>query len=66
MKKEKKLVKSQRGSYGGYVLEKPASEISLSNLLVSIPKILKYVNETKKIKINDTKNIFNIFIILTK
>ncbi len=42
------------------------SEISLLNLLVSIPKILKYVNETKKIKINDTKNIFNIFIILTK
>ena len=30
--KNKKLVKSSRGSQGGYVLEKPATEINLSNI----------------------------------
>ena len=29
--KNKKLVKSSRGATGGYILEKPASEIKLSN-----------------------------------
>ena len=31
--KSKKLVKGLRGSRGGYTLEKPASEIKLSNIL---------------------------------
>ena len=30
--KNKKLVKSLRGSQGGYVLDKPAAEIKLSNI----------------------------------
>ena len=31
--KNKKLVKSSRGATGGYTLEKPASEIKLSNII---------------------------------
>ena len=31
--KNKKLVKSTRGSNGGYILDKPASQIKLSNII---------------------------------
>ena len=31
--KNNKLVKSSRGASGGYILEKPASEIKLSNII---------------------------------
>ena len=34
--KDNKLVKSSRGAKGGYVLEKPASEIKLSNIILSL------------------------------
>ena len=34
--KNKKLVKSARGAAGGYILEKPASDIKLSNIIFAV------------------------------
>jgi Rrf2 family iron-sulfur cluster assembly transcriptional regulator len=34
--KNRKLVKSARGATGGYTLEKPASEIRLSNIIFAV------------------------------
>ena len=34
--KNNKLVRSSRGANGGYVLEKPASEIKLSNIIYEV------------------------------
>ena len=48
--KEKKLVRSLRGSYGGYVLEKPASEISLSNIIYAVKEEVKTLNCKKELK----------------
>ena len=49
--KNKKLVKSARGASGGYILEKPASEINLSNIIYAVDeevKMLKCKKNSKK------------------
>ena len=48
--KEKKLVKSVRGVKGGYALEKPASEIKLSNIFYAVNEEVKTLNCKKESK----------------
>jgi|TARA_B110000902_G_C14123086_1_gene518967 Rrf2 family iron-sulfur cluster assembly transcriptional regulator len=48
--KNKKLVKSIRGSYGGYILEKPASQIKLSNIIYAVDETVKTLNCKKDSK----------------
>ena len=48
--KNKKLVKSSRGASGGYVLEKPASEIKLSNIIYAVDEEVKTLNCKKNSK----------------
>ena len=48
--KNNKLVKSQRGANGGYVLEKPASEIRLSNIIYAVDEEVKTLNCKKQSK----------------
>ena len=49
--KNNRLVKSSRGAKGGYILEKPASEIKLSNIICAVDeevKTLKCKRDSKK------------------
>ena len=39
--KNNKLVKSSRGANGGYILEKPASEIKISNIINAVDEEIK-------------------------
>jgi Rrf2 family iron-sulfur cluster assembly transcriptional regulator len=48
--KNKKLVKSVRGASGGYSLEKPASEIKLSNIIFAVNEEVKTLNCKKSSK----------------
>ena len=48
--KSNKLVKSSRGAAGGYVLEKPASEIKLSNIIFAVDEEVKTLNCKKNSK----------------
>ena len=48
--KNNKLVKSSRGANGGYVLEKPASEIKLSNIIFAVDEEVKTLNCKKNSK----------------
>ena len=48
--KHNKLVKSSRGASGGYILEKPASEIKLSNIIYAVDEEVKTLNCKKKFK----------------
>ena len=48
--KNNKLVRSSRGSNGGYVLEKPASEIKLSNIIYAVDEEVKTLNCKKNSK----------------
>jgi len=48
--KNKKLVKSSRGASGGYVLERPASEIKLSNIIFAVDEEVKVLNCKKNSK----------------
>ncbi|MAJ85493.1 MAG: [Fe-S]-binding protein [Candidatus Pelagibacter sp.] len=48
--KNKKLVRSLRGSQGGYVLEKPASEIKISNIFYAVDEEIKTLNCKKDSK----------------
>ena len=48
--KENKLVRSSRGANGGYVLEKPASEIRLSNIIYAVNEEVKTLNCKKNSK----------------
>ena len=48
--KNKKLVKGARGAAGGYVLEKPASEIKLSNIIYAVNEEVKTLNCKKELK----------------
>ena len=48
--KENKLVKSIRGVKGGYALEKPASEIRLSNIFHAVNEEVKTLNCKKDSK----------------
>ena len=45
-----KLVKSSRGASGGYSLEKPASEIRLSNIIYAVNEEVKTLNCKKNSK----------------
>ena len=48
--KNNNLVKSSRGVNGGYVLEKPASEIKLSNIIFAVDEEVKTLNCKKNSK----------------
>ena len=48
--KNKRLVKSLRGSQGGYILDKPASEIKLSNIFYAVEEEIKTLNCKKDSK----------------
>jgi len=48
--KNNKLVKSSRGANGGYVLEKSASEIKLSNIIFAVNEEVKTLNCNKNSK----------------
>ena len=48
--KNNKLVKSSRGANGGYILEKPASEIKLSNIISAVDEEVKTLNCKKNSK----------------
>ena len=39
--KSNKLVRSSRGANGGYILDKPASEIKLSNIIYAVDEEIK-------------------------
>ena len=42
--KNNKLVRSSRGANGGYTLERPASEIRLSNIIYAVDEEVKTLN----------------------
>ena len=48
--KNNKLVKSSRGAAGGYLLDKPASEIKLSNIIFAVDEEIKVLNCKKTSK----------------
>ena len=48
--KNNKLVKSSRGANGGYTLDKPASEINLSNIIYAVDEEVKTLNCKKNSK----------------
>ena len=48
--KENKLVRSVRGVKGGYALDKPASEIKLSNIFIAVNEEIKTLNCKKDSK----------------
>ena len=48
--KNNKLVKSSRGANGGYILEKSASEIRLSNIIYAVDEEVKTLNCKKNSK----------------
>ena len=48
--KNKRLVKSLRGATGGYVLEKSASEIKISNIISAVDEEVKMLNCKKNSK----------------
>ena len=48
--KSNKLVRSSRGAAGGYFLEKPASEIKLSNIIYAVDEEVKTLNCKKNSK----------------
>ena len=48
--KKNKLVKSSRGATGGYLLEKSASEIKLSNIIFAVDEEVKMLNCKKDSK----------------
>ena len=48
--KNNKLVRSSRGVNGGYILEKPASEIKLSNIIFAVDEEVKTLNCKKSSK----------------
>ena len=48
--KKKKLVKSLRGATGGYLLERPASEIKISNIIFAVDEEVKVLSCKKNSK----------------
>ena len=48
--KKNKLVKSARGANGGYILDKSASEIKLSNIIFAVDEEVKMLNCKKHSK----------------
>ena len=58
MLKNKKLVKIVRGASGGYVLERPASQIKISNIIQAVDEEVKTLNCKKQSK-KGCNNKFN-------
>ena len=48
--KERNLVKSTRGAKGGYILEKPAHDIKISNIISAVDEEVKMLNCKKESK----------------
>ena len=48
--KNKKLVKSLRGKAGGYILDRPAAEIKISNIIQAVDEEVKMLNCKKSSK----------------
>ena len=48
--KNKKLVRSARGATGGYILDKPASDIKLSYIIFAVDEKVKTLNCKKQSK----------------
>ena len=48
--KNKKLVRSARGATGGYILEKPASEIKISNIIFAVDEEVRVLSCKKNSK----------------
>ena len=48
--KDNNLVKSTRGAKGGYVLEKPANEIKISNIISAVDEEVRTLNCKKESK----------------
>jgi Rrf2 family transcriptional regulator, iron-sulfur cluster assembly transcription factor len=48
--KDKNLVKSTRGAKGGYILEKPANDIKISNIISAVDEEVKMLNCKKESK----------------
>jgi Rrf2 family transcriptional regulator, iron-sulfur cluster assembly transcription factor len=48
--KDNNLVKSTRGAQGGYILEKPANEIRISNIISAVNEEVKMLNCKKESK----------------
>ena len=48
--KNKKLVRSTRGATGGYILDKPSSEIKLSNIIFAVNEKVQTLNCKKELK----------------
>jgi Rrf2 family transcriptional regulator, iron-sulfur cluster assembly transcription factor len=48
--KDNNLVKSTRGAKGGYVLEKPAQDIKISNIISAVDEEVKMLNCKKESK----------------
>jgi Rrf2 family iron-sulfur cluster assembly transcriptional regulator len=48
--KDNNLVKSTRGAKGGYILEKPANEIKISNIISAVDEEVKTLNCKKESK----------------
>jgi len=48
--KNRKLVRSTRGATGGYILERPASEIKLSHIISAVDEEVKMLNCKKNSK----------------
>tara|TARA_B100001564_G_scaffold302006_1_gene269574 strand:+ start:346 stop:765 length:420 start_codon:yes stop_codon:yes gene_type:complete len=48
--KSRKLVKSSRGALGGYTLDKPASEINISNIIFAVDEEVRMLNCKKNSK----------------
>ena len=48
--KENNLVKSTRGAKGGYILEKPAHDIKISNIISAVDEEVKMLNCKKESK----------------
>ena len=48
--KKRNLVKSVRGSNGGYILQKPANEIKISNIIFAVDETVKTLNCKKDSK----------------
>ena len=58
--KNNKLVKSSRGAKGGYVLDKPASEIKISNIIYAVNEEVKTLNCKKNSKEDAITNQQNV------
>ena len=62
--KNNKLVKSSRGANGGYILDKPASEIKLSNIIFAVDEEVKTLNCKKILREDVITNQANVLLII--